>query len=62
VERERLVFRLLADVPLDERLKAVERIIADDPHMPKKERARLRALAHYPGVSGGRICEAPDGP
>jgi hypothetical protein len=59
VERERLVFRLLADVPLSERLAALERILASDPHMPKKERARLRALAHQPGAKGGRVTEDP---
>lgn len=54
---ERAVFVKLRDLPIEERLAAYERLVAEDPHMPEDERRRLRALVERPGNSGGRIVE-----
>jgi hypothetical protein len=54
---ERAVLVKLRDLPLEERLAAVERILAEDPHMPDDERRRLHAIARDPRDCGGRVAE-----
>ena len=55
---ERIIYVALKDLPLEQRLQAVERILADDPHTPQRERNRLYAIARDPRNRGGRIIEA----